>query len=74
MEGGINVTRLLWKKNSQEEDWGFLLIDAGNGFNGYNRTDMLWEIQHECPSSAQFTFNCYHQWANLVIRGGGGGR
>ena len=32
-EGGIHAMRLLWAHNSQEEDWGFLLIDARNTFN-----------------------------------------
>ena len=36
--------RLLWAKNSQEEDWGFLLIDAWNAFNEDNQTKMFWSI------------------------------
>ena len=31
--GGIHAVRLLWQKHAQEEDWGFLLIDAHNAFN-----------------------------------------
>ena len=57
IEGGIHAMRLLWHQHSQEEDWGFLLIDARNAFNEENRTEMLWAVQHEWPSSAQFTFN-----------------
>ena len=33
IEGGINEIRFLWEENSQEEEWGFLLIDARNAFN-----------------------------------------
>ena len=60
--------RLLWEEHSLEEDWGFLLIDAWNAFNEENRTVMLWAVRHECPSGAQFTFNCYCHWATLVVR------
>ena len=33
--------QLLWKQHLQEEDWGFLLIDAYNSFNEENWTAML---------------------------------
>ena len=38
VEGGIRDMRLLWVQHSQEEDWGFLLIDARNAFNEENQT------------------------------------
>ena len=60
--------RLLWEHNLQEEEWGFLLIDARNAFKEENRTAMLWAVRHEWPNGAQFTFNCYHHWATLVVR------
>ena len=28
---------------------------------------MLWAVQHELPSGAQFTFNCYRHWYTLVV-------
>ena len=28
---------------------------------------MLWAVQHEWHSGAQFTFNCYRHWATLVV-------
>ena len=28
---------------------------------------MLWDVRHEWPSGAQFTFNCYLHWATLVV-------
>ena len=34
---------------------------------------MLWAVRHECPSGAQFTFNCYRHWATLVVRDIGDG-
>ena len=37
-EGGMHAVRILWQQHSQEEDWGFLLIDACNAINEYNRT------------------------------------
>ena len=29
---------------------------------------MLWTVQHEWPSGAQFTFNCYCHWDTLVVQ------
>ena len=68
IEGGINDMHVLWEDHLQEKDWGFLLIDARKTFNKENRTTMLWYVQHEWPSGAQFTFNCYRDWATLVAR------
>ena len=33
IEGRIHTMRLLWQQHSQEEDWGFLLIDVRNELN-----------------------------------------
>ena len=60
--------RLLWAQQSQEEDWGFLLVGARNAFNEDNRTAMLWDFRHEWPRGVQFTFNCYCHWATMVVR------
>ena len=56
IEGAIHAMCVLWEEHQNEEDWGFLLIDAHNAFNEENRTAMLWSVQHEWPSGAQFTF------------------
>ena len=72
IEGGIHAIKELWKQHEQEEEWGFLLVDAPNAFNELNRTAMLWTVQHEWPSGTRFAFNCYRHWATLVIRGKGG--
>ena len=46
IERVIHDARLQWAQHSQEEDWGFILIDARNAFNEENRTAMLWAVQH----------------------------
>ena len=68
IEGGIHKVRLLWQQHSQEEDWGFLLIDARNALNEDNHIEMLWNVRHKWTSGAQFTFNCYLHWDTLVVR------
>ena len=47
IEGAIHAACLQWAQHSQEEDWGFLLIDARNTFNEEKRTAMLWAVRHE---------------------------
>ena len=39
--GEIHAMRLMWHQHSQEDDWGFLLIDAHNAFNEENRKEMF---------------------------------
>ena len=59
---------ILWSQHSQEGDWGFPLIDVCNAFNEENRMEIIWAFRHECPSAAQFTFNCNRHWATLVVQ------
>ena len=66
------MVRFLWQQHSQEEDWGFLLIDAQNAFNKDNRTAILWVVRHQWTSGIRFTLNFYFHWATLVIRAGDG--
>ena len=73
IEGAIHAMRVLWEEHSQEEDWEFLLIDARNAFNEDNQTVMLWAVRHKWPGVAQFTFNCYLNWATLVVQDTGDG-
>ena len=69
IEGAIHAARLQWAQHSdEEEDWGFLLIDARNAFNEENRTAMLWAVRYEWPSGARFTYNCYRHWSTLVVQ------
>ena len=56
-EGRIHAVRLLCQHHAQEEDWGFLLIDARNAFNEENHTAMLWAVRHKWPSGARIAFN-----------------
>jgi hypothetical protein len=70
IEGGMHAAKLLWQEHSQEEEWGFLLVDARNAFNEGNRMLMLWTTRHEWAWGAQFIFNCYRHFAMLVIRTG----
>ena len=50
IEGGIHAMRLLWSQHSQEEYWGFLLIDARKAFNEEKWTAILGSVRHEWPS------------------------
>ena len=72
LSGGVHVMRILWQQHAQEEDWGFLLIDAHNAFIEENRKAMLWEVRNDLPIGARFAFNCYRHCATLVIRSGNG--
>ena len=47
---------------------GSLIIDARNMFSEYNQNTMMWVVHHEWPSGTQFTFNCCHHWAIMVIQ------
>ena len=70
--GGIHAARAEWIEHEEDEEWGFLLVDARNAFNEGNRTAILWTVRHLWPSGARFAFNCYRHWAMLVIRGEAG--
>ena len=63
---------LLWKHNYQEEDCGFLLIDALNAFNEDNSMETLQSVRYKCPNGAQFTLNCCTHWNTLVLSNAGG--
>jgi hypothetical protein len=67
VEGGIHALRLIWELHSQEEEWGFLLVDAQNAFNEGNRMKMCWTIRHVWPAGARYVFNCYRHWSVLVV-------
>ena len=72
MEGGIYENVLLCQQNSQEEDWGFLLIYTQNTFIEENWTAILWEVRYEYTSDVQFNLNCYWKWDTPVIQEKGG--
>ena len=44
------------------------LVDACNGFNKLSRLAMLWTVRHRWPLGARFAFNCYMNWAQILLR------
>jgi hypothetical protein len=68
IEGAIHAIKELWAMHEQEEEWGFLLVDARNAFNEACRIAMLWTVRHKWPAGARFTFNCYRHWTILMVR------
>ena len=50
------------------EPSGTTLVDARNGFNELSRLVMLWTVRHRWPAGARFAFNCYKNWAQLLLR------
>ena len=46
---------------------GTMLVDTRNGFNELSRLAMLWTVRHCWPAGARFAFNCYKNWAQLIL-------
>eukprot|EP00978_Attheya_sp_CCMP212_P013894 scaffold35059_cov31-Attheya_sp.AAC.1 len=67
IEGSIHAVNELWGAHEEEDEWGFLLVDATNAFNEGNCIMILWTVRHEWPSGARFTFNCYGHWGTLMV-------
>ena len=59
---------IMLKQHSQEENCGFIPIDACNFFNRGERKAMMWPFWCDWISGAQFTFKCYYNQAILVIK------
>ena len=68
IDGAVHAMSALWEELRDEEEHGFLLVDARNAFNELNRTRMLWTVRHLWPSGARFTFNCYRHHTALFVR------
>ena len=68
IEGAAHAIDTLWRQHEDDEEWGFLLVDARNAFNEGNRHAFLWTIRPRWPSGARFTFNCYKHWSMLILR------
>ena len=68
IDGAVHAMRRLWDLNEDDDEWGFLLVDARNAFNELNRIASLWTVRHLWPSGARFTFNCYRHWTMLLVR------
>jgi hypothetical protein len=44
VEVGVHALRLIWELHDQEEEWGFVLVDARNAFNEGIGTNICWTI------------------------------
>ena len=62
------MARALFAEKEDEEEWGFLLVDAANAFNGGNRIACIWTVRHRWSSGVRSSFNCYHHQALLLVR------
>ena len=69
IDGAVHIISELWKEQEEEENWGFLLVDARNAFNEGNRICTLWTVRHRWTAGARFAFNCYRHWSLLLLRG-----
>jgi hypothetical protein len=49
------------QQQQQQQEWGFLLIDAKNAFNE------MWTVWHKWPLGTRFVFNCYKHWASTLM-------
>ena len=67
IEGGVHAMKTMWDTVKEEEEMGFLLIDARNAFNEGNRTRKLWTIWYLWPMRARFSFNCYRHHVTLYL-------
>ena len=70
-EGGGGTQRALEALEfftQDAEPSGTTLVDALNGFNELSRLAMIWTVRHHWPAGARFAFNCYKQWAKLLLR------
>ena len=70
IEGGMHDIDMEWELREQDEDWGFLLVDARNAFDKLIRKQMPWSARHLWPSGARFTFNCCRHHATLMMQNG----
>ena len=53
---------------TQDDDpGGTTLVDDRNGFIELNRLAMIWTVHHRWTSGARFVFNCYRNWAQLIL-------
>ena len=70
VEGGDGTQRELESiefLTQEAEPSGTTLVDACNGFNKLSRLEIMWTVRHLCPTGARFAFNCYRDWAQLLL-------
>ena len=68
IEGAVHTARSLWEDAAEMDEWIFLLVNALNAFNTDNHIATLWITRHQWRSGAQFSHNCYHIQAILLIQ------
>ena len=66
VDGTVHAVSAVWAEMDQDEQNGFLVIDAENAFNSCSRINMLWNVRHLWPAGARFAFNCY-SFATLLV-------
>ena len=70
-EGGDRNQRLLGALEFLTQDAepsGTTLVDDRNGFNELIRLAMLLTVRNCWPAGARFSFNCYLNWAQLLLQ------
>ena len=66
--GTLRALKALEFLTQEVELSGTTIVDARNGFNKLSRLEMLCTVQHRWPAGARFMFNCYKNWAQLLLR------
>ena len=66
--GTLRALEALELLTQEDEPSGTTLVDACNGFNELSRLAMLCTVRHRWPAGARFAFNCYKNWAQLLLR------
>ena len=70
-EGGDGTQRVLGALEfltQEAETSGTILVDVRNGLNELIQSAMMWTVQHRYPAGTSFAFNCYRNWAQLLLR------
>ena len=57
IEGAIHAAHSAWDSHSDDDNFGFLLIDARNAFNELDHNMMLYVVHHIWPQGARFLYN-----------------
>ena len=52
IKGLVHAARLLWQTHAEEEEWGFLLVDAKRAVNKGNKIGACQTVRHKWPSGA----------------------
>ena len=66
-EGTIRALGDIEFLTQNAEPSGTTLLDACNRFNYLIRLTRMWTVRHRWPTEARFAFNCYRNWAQLLL-------